>query len=44
MESTSAHSGPTTGTDAEAGKTPTGVEAHKRHGPSAEVRNLTADV
>ena len=44
MESTSAHSGPTAGTDAEMGKTPTGGAAHKRQGSSAEVRNLTADV
>jgi ElaB/YqjD/DUF883 family membrane-anchored ribosome-binding protein len=44
MESTSADSGPTTGTDAEVGKTPPGVAARKRHGSSEEVRNLTADV
>jgi ElaB/YqjD/DUF883 family membrane-anchored ribosome-binding protein len=44
MESTSADSGPTTGTDAEVGKTPTGAAAHKRRGASREVRHLTADV
>ena len=44
MESTSAHNGPTAGVDAEVGKTPAGAAAYKRHGASAEVRNLTADV
>jgi ElaB/YqjD/DUF883 family membrane-anchored ribosome-binding protein len=44
MESTSADGGPTTGTDAEVGKTTTGAAAHKRRGSSPEVRNLTADV